>query len=101
MTSSQPDDHPKIVTSTHLNDVEIGGSGSAHVDGDGFDKGAAGKVLDFLRHSGAEEERLPLAFEVRKDGSDVFLESHVDHTIRLVQAEVSERRISFCPHNGC
>ena len=82
-----------LTSSTHLNDVEIGGSGSAHVDGDGFDEGAAGKVLDFLRHGGAEEEGLPLAFEVRKDGSDVFLESHVDHTIRLVQAEVSERMI--------
>lgn len=46
--------------SGHLNDVQAGGSGSAHVDGDGFDQSAFGKVLDLFGHGGAKEQCLSL-----------------------------------------
>lgn len=44
-----------------LHHVQAGSARPAHVHRDGLDQGAAGKVLDLLRHGGREEQRLPLA----------------------------------------
>lgn len=44
----------------YLNNVQAGGSCSAHVDGDGFDQSTFSKVLDLLGHGGTEEQRLSL-----------------------------------------
>ncbi len=72
-----------------LDDVHGRCAGSAHVDRDGAHEGGTGKVLNLLRHRGREEERLTLGLEVGEDGTDVFLEAHVDHAIGLVHADVA------------
>lgn len=47
-----------------------------------------GEVLDLPRHSSTEEQSLSLSSEVGEDRSDIFFETHVYHTVRLVHAQV-------------
>lgn len=46
---------------TYLDDIQTSSTGPAHVDSDGFDQRALGKVLDLLWHSGTEEQSLSLS----------------------------------------
>lgn len=50
---------------THLDDIEVGCTSTAHVDGDGIHQRALGKCLDLHWHCGAEHQRLALPLEVR------------------------------------
>ncbi len=43
-----------------LNDVQVGGTGSADVDENRVDKGLLRKVLDLARHGGREQQGLAL-----------------------------------------
>lgn len=50
---------------THLDDIKVGCTSAAHVDGDRIHQRALGKCLDFHWHCGAEHQRLALPLEVR------------------------------------
>ena len=50
-----------------LDDVEVGGTGAADVDGDGLHHGTLSKGPDLHRHRGAEHEGLTLELEVAQD----------------------------------
>ena len=82
----------KYTLLSNLNNVEIGRSGSPHVDGDWIDESTPSEILNFLGHSGAEEQSLSLSFEVRENRANVFLKTHVNHTIGLVQAQIPRGR---------
>ena len=51
----------------YLNDVQAGSAGPAHVDGDGFDQGTLGKVLDLLGHGGTKQKSLSLALQIKSN----------------------------------
>lgn len=50
----------------HLDDIQAGSAGPAHVDSDGFDQRTLGKVLDLLGHSGTEKQGLSLSLDFKK-----------------------------------
>lgn len=71
-----------------LDDVHVGGTGTADVDQNGVDEGLLSKVLDLARHGSGEQECLALVFKVTHDGAHVLFKAHIDHAVRLVHAEV-------------
>jgi hypothetical protein len=71
-----------------LDDVHVGRARPADIDEQGVDERLLRKVLDLARHRGGEQERLALVVEVRHDAAHILLETHVDHAVRLVHAQV-------------
>mmetsp|Transcript_7069 Transcript_7069/g.25603 ORF Transcript_7069/g.25603 Transcript_7069/m.25603 type:complete len:448 (+) Transcript_7069:351-1694(+) len=71
-----------------LDHVQVCRAGSAHVDDDRVHEGLVCEAPNLLGHGGREEQGLALGLEVAQDLSDVFLEPHVDHPVRLVQHNV-------------
>lgn len=63
----------------------------------GSDQSTAGKILYLLWHCGWEQQCLSLLLEIWEDCSDVLLKPHVNHTISLVQTQVSvKNKINNC-----
>lgn len=56
-----------MYTGTHLNDIQVGSTSTAHIHGDGVHQCRSSKRLDLLWHGGREHERLPLVLEVADD----------------------------------
>lgn len=54
-------------THAYLDDIQAGGPGTTHIDGDGLHQGALGKILDLLGHGGTEQQGLPLALRKKSD----------------------------------
>ena len=67
-----------------LGDVGIGGGGAGHFDaGRGLHE-IVGQVLDFRRHGGREQHRLPCERDQLADALDVRDEAHVQHAVGFV-----------------
>ena len=52
------------ISAPHLDDIEIGGTGAADVDGDRINEGGLSEGLDLHGHCGAEHQCLALRLEV-------------------------------------
>mmetsp|Transcript_1631 Transcript_1631/g.5041 ORF Transcript_1631/g.5041 Transcript_1631/m.5041 type:complete len:378 (+) Transcript_1631:380-1513(+) len=69
-----------------LDDVQVGGSGTAHVHLNGRDQRTLGELLDLARHGGREEKRLARARRTAvQQLVELVAEAHVQQTIGLVE----------------
>ena len=60
---------------------------AAHLNDDRLAEILPGQRLDFGRHRGAEEQRLPVARDLADDAVDLRREPHVEHAVGFVQHE--------------
>ena len=67
-----------------LGDGDGGGGGPGDLTAHGIVQEGVGDALDFRRHGGGEEQRLPRERHQLADALDVGDETHVEHAVGFV-----------------
>jgi hypothetical protein len=65
-------------------------NGDKRLSSPGWDSSYIGKLLDILGPRSTEHERLTIRPDLRNDLSDLRLETHVQHTVCLIQDKVRD-----------